>query len=69
MDLKELYHPNQSMPRDPLLSYDLSSKRTQTFQKMTHLIATCATEVFRTLERHGDNTGCEYVCMCIIKQI
>lgn len=36
---------------------------------MTHLIATFATEFFRILERYGDNTGCEYVCMYIIKQI
>lgn len=49
MDLKELNHPNQSMTRDPLLSYDLRSKRTQTFKKMTHLIATFAAEFFRTL--------------------
>lgn len=69
MDLKELYHPNQSMPRNPLLSCDLRTKRTQTFQKMTHLTATFATEFFRTLERNGDNTVCEYVCMCIIKEI
>lgn len=36
---------------------------------MTHLIATSATEFLRLLERYGENTGCEYVCMCIIKQI
>lgn len=36
---------------------------------MTHLIATSATEFFKMLERDGNNTGREYVCMCIIKCI
>lgn len=36
---------------------------------MTHLISAFATEFFRILEGYGDNTGCGYVCMCIIKQI
>lgn len=36
---------------------------------MAPLTATFATEFFKKLERDGDNTGCEYVCMLIIKCI